>query len=94
MQEYLTAAQNRNNSDLASTLQLALKTWAVGRVLSQRSEEAEDDTDVPDEEIEEIISTELEDGEIEVGILDDTLPADTKFRILTQDEIQAARDIS
>ena len=92
MQKYLDAAQGETDGDIASALQLALKTWAVGRELSQRSEDAEDNTEVTDEEIEEIIQTELEDGEIEVGILDASLPADTKFRILTQDEIQAARD--
>ena len=92
MQEYLTNAQSNTNGDLAATLQLALKTWAVGRCLSQRSEDADDDTEITDDEIHEIIETELEDREIEVGILDDTLPADTKFRILTQDEIQAARN--
>ena len=94
MQNYLAAEQNGTGHDLADALQLALKTWAVGRELSQRFEEAEDNTEVTDEQIDEIIKTELEDGEIEVGVLDSTLPADTKFRLLTQDEIQAARDVN
>lgn len=90
MQNYLTAAQNDTKHDLAAALQLALKTWAVGRELSQRFEDAEDNTEVTDEQVDEIIKTELEDGEIEVGVLDSTLSEDTKFRLLTQDEIQAA----
>ena len=89
MQDYLTNEQSDTESDLATTIQLALKTWAVGRVLSQRFEEAEDNTDVTDEQIDETIKSELDDGEIEVGILDNSLSADTKFRILSQDEIQA-----
>ena len=92
MQNYLAAAQSDTGRDLTNALQLALKTWAVGRGLSQRSEDAEDNTEVTDEQIDEIIKTELENGEIEAGILDDSLPGDTKFRILTHDEIQGSRD--
>lgn len=92
MQDYLTTEQSDTGCDLSEAIQLALRTWAVGRELSQRFEEAEDNTEVTDEQIGEILNTELEEGEIEVGILDNTLPVDTKFRILSQDEIQAARD--
>ncbi len=92
MQNYLNAAQSDTECDLTDALQLALKTWAVGKGLSQRSEDAEDNTEVTDEQIDEIIKTELENGEIEAGILDNSLPGDTKFRILTQDEIQGSRD--
>ena len=92
MQNYLVAKQNGTKHELADALELALKTWAVGRELSQRFEEAEDNTEVTDEQIDEIIKTELENGEIEVGVLDSTLSGDTKFRLLTQDEIQAVRD--
>ncbi len=89
MQDYLAATETDSDRSFTVALQLGLKTWAVGRLLSQRFEEAEDDAEVTDEQIDDIIKTELEDGEIEVGILDDTLPSDTKFRILTQDEIKA-----
>jgi proteasome alpha subunit len=92
MQDYLAAAQSDTERDLTDALQLALKTWAVGRGLSQRSEDAEDNTEVTDEQIDEIIKTELENGEIEAGILDATISGDIKFRILTQDEIQGSRD--
>ncbi len=88
MQDYLTNEQSDTEIDLATAIQLALKTWAVGRELSQRFEEAEDNTDVTDEQIDEIIKSELDEGEIEVGILDNSLSGDTKFRILSQDEIQ------
>ena len=92
MQDYLAAAQSDTERDLTDALQLALKTWAVGRGLSQRSEDAEDNTEVTDEQIDEIIKTELENGEIEAGILDASISGDIKFRILTQDEIQGSRD--
>ena len=92
MQDYLTAQQNNQNPDLSTALKLALNTWAVGRGLSQRFEDAEENPDVTDEQIEEIINTELEDGEIEVGVLDSTIQGDIKFRLLTQDEILAARE--
>ena len=92
MQNYLNAAQSDTERDLTDALQLALKTWAVGRGLSQRSEDAEDNTEVTDEQIDEIIKTELENGEIEAGILDASISGDIKFRILTQDEIQGSRD--
>ena len=92
MQNHLAAGQNGTKHDLPAALQRALKTWAVGRELSQRFENAEDNTDVTDEQVNEIIKTELENGEIEVGVLDSSLRSDTKFRLLTQDEIQAARE--
>ena len=92
MQDYLAAAQTDTERDLTSALQLALKTWAVGRALSQRFEDAEDSTEVTDDQIDEIISSELENGEIEVGVLDATLSGDTKFRLLSQDEIQVLTD--
>ncbi len=91
MQEYLTDAKTDSERNLNTALQLALKTWAVGKGLSKRFEDAEDNTEITDEQIHEIINTELEEGEIEAGILDTNLPADTKFRLLTQDEIQTAR---
>ena len=92
MQDYLAGTETNTDRDLSAALQLALKTWAVGKVLSQRFEESENNTEVTDEQIDEIIKTELEDGKIEVGILDNTLPADTKFRILSQDELQDFTD--
>ena len=88
MQNYLTDAQNGTQFDLEPALQLALKTWAVGRELSQRFEDAEDSTEVSEDKIDEVINTELEDGEIEAGILDESLSGDTKFRLLSQDEIK------
>ena len=91
MQDHLTTAQTDAKPDLPTALQLALKTWAVGRELSQRFEDAEDNTEVTDEQIDEIIKTELEDGEIEVGVLDSNLSGDTKFRLLSYNEIQVAR---
>ena len=87
MQKYLTEAKMDTKPDLNAALQLALKTWAVGRELSQRFADAEDDDAVSDEQIEEIINTELEEGEIEAGILDNSLSGDTKFRLIKQDEI-------
>ena len=87
MQNYLDAAQNDTQLNLDSALQLALKTWAVGRELSKHFEEAEDNNTVSEEQIDEIISEELEDGKIEAGILNESLTGDTKFRLLSQDEI-------
>ncbi len=86
MQSYLADAQNDTQPDLDAALQLALKTWAVGRELSQR-DDVEDSNEVSDDQIDEVINTELEDGEIEAGILDNSLSGDTKFRLLSQDEI-------
>ena len=91
MQDYLSSKQNGTEQDLNTTLQLALRTWAVGRELSQRFEDAEENTEVSEEQIDEIINTALEDGEIEVGLLDESISADTKFRLMTQDEILQAR---
>lgn len=88
MQDYLSSQQTDQNQDINATLQLALKTWAVGRELSQRFEDSEDNTEVNEEQIDDIIKAELEDGIIEVGILDDTLTPDTKFRLLTTEEIK------
>lgn len=86
MKDYLTDAQNDTQPDLNTALQLALKTWAVGRELSQR-DDTEGSNEVSDDQIDEVINTELEDGEIEAGILDNSLSGDTKFRLLSQDEI-------
>lgn len=87
MQNYLTKAKNDTPPDLDSAIQLALKTWAVGRKLSQSFEDAEDSNEISEDEIDEVINTELEDGEIEAGILDNSLSGDTKFCLLKQDEI-------
>ena len=87
MQNYLDASQNDTQLNLNSALQLALKTWAVGRELSKHFEDVDDNNQVSEEQIQQIISEELENGEIEAGILDESLTGDTKFRLLSQDEI-------
>ena len=60
----------------------------MGRELSQRFEDAEDNNEVSEEQIDEVINTELENGEIEAGILNESLSGDTKFCLLKQDEIK------
>ena len=93
MQNYLDASQNDTQLNLNSALQLALKTWAVGRELSKHFEDVDDNNQVSEEQIQQIISEELENGEIEAGILDESLTGDTKFRLLSQDEINDITDL-
>lgn len=93
MQNYLDNTTEPMNLALAEALQLALKTWAVGRRLSKDFENLEEDAEIQDEQINEIIQTELETGEIEAAVLDTTQPGDTKFRLLNTEEIQTAREI-
>ena len=93
MQNYLDNTTEPMSLTLADALQLALKTWAVGRRLSKDFEDLEENAEIQDEQINEIIQTELETGEIEAAVLDTTQPGDTKFRLLSTEEIQTAREI-
>ncbi len=93
MQNYLDNTAEPTKLELADALQLALKTWAVGRGLSKNLENIKENTEIPDEQIDDIIQAELETGEIEAAVLDATQPGDIKFRLLSEAEIQTARKI-
>ncbi len=94
MQDYLSAADSQNPS-LASALQLALETWAIGRNLSLQEENfSEDDEEaeshVDKEQLHDVLKKELEEGQIEASVLDASHPSKRKFRQLSSEEIESA----
>lgn len=87
MQNYLANASDQTDRDLSTALQLALETWAVGRDLSLRQEDTDEDAELDTEQMHEIIDTALDEGEIEAGVLETTQSSASKFRLLDPEEV-------
>ena len=97
MQNYLSAADT-SESSLTDSLQLALETWVVGWELGLQQTEADSDEDgnegseltTDKERLHEVLRDELQAGEIEGAVLETSRRTNSKFRLLTSDEIDAA----
>jgi len=86
MQNYLATAPDQTDRDLSTTLQFALETWAVGRELSLRQEDTDEEVELDTEQMHEIIDAALEEGEIEAAVLETTQSGASKFRLLDPED--------
>ncbi len=75
--------------DLQTALERALRAWAVGRLwaVEVHREEEEDDT-LTDERIRTFLHEQLEDLQVEAGVLDRLTKRERKFRLLKDSEVQ------
>ncbi|MCZ6677772.1 MAG: hypothetical protein O7E52_11035 [Candidatus Poribacteria bacterium] len=100
MQKYLSAADTSELS-LIAALQLALETWTVGWELSlqqtegalaelEEQENTRSEATIDPERLHEVLRNELKEGEIEAGVLQASRRSNSKFRLLTSEEIHAA----
>ena len=97
MQNYLST-DDASEFSLTSALQFALETWVVGWELSVQqtdvdSGEAEDkqpESTMDKGRLHEVIREELKLGKIEGAVLETSRRSNSKFRLLTSDEIDAA----
>ena len=94
MKNHLSASDSENLS-LESAVQLALETWAIGRDLSLQvdelsADEQEKESHLNEDQLRDILKKELEDGQIEVGVLDMSRRSNSKFRLLDSTEIESA----
>ena len=92
MQNYLAAASEDADRDLADALRLGLEAWAIGKELSSREPEdmESEDTEIDTEQMHEILRVAREDGEIEAGVLETTQSGTSKFRLLDTQEIETS----
>ena len=78
---------------LEEALSRALDAWAAGRIQAEREdaeEELEADRPITDEDVVAAIGGALDAGRIEAAVLDRTLPTKTKFRLLTEADLEGA----
>ena len=71
---------------LADGIQVALKGWAVGRLVGGGKNEEE----IQDQNVVDCLKEELPQSRIEAAVLDRTLPGKTKFRSLSPAEVETA----
>lgn len=84
---------NDRTASLDAALLRALEAWAVGRVRGEQDDENETEQEpdaVTDEQMIAAVRAALEAGRIEAAVLDRTLPAKTKFRLLSESDLEGA----
>jgi proteasome alpha subunit len=100
MHNYLSAADAADLS-LTPALQLVLETWAVGRELSLQEADADhadsdelengnSESTIYKDRLHEVLQDELKEGEIEAGVLQVSRRSNSKFALLTSEEIHMA----
>jgi proteasome alpha subunit len=95
MKDHLSASDSEERS-LDSAVRFALETWAIGRDLSLQaddlSEEDEQGTEshLDESQWRDVLKKELENGQIEAGVLDTSRRSNSKFRLLDSAEIESA----
>jgi proteasome alpha subunit len=85
-------ADTPTGDDLEASLRLGLRAWAVGSLQSTRTGNSEDHDDNPeglftDEVLSEHLRERLSKGSLEVGLLDRRTPRESKFRLLSAEEL-------
>jgi proteasome alpha subunit len=95
MKNHLSASDSENRS-LESAVRLALETWAIGRDLSLQADDLSEEDEqgneshLNEDQLRDVLKRELEDGQIEVGVLDTSRRSNSKFRLLHSTEIESA----
>ncbi|HLG22277.1 MAG TPA: hypothetical protein VI382_05630 [Candidatus Manganitrophaceae bacterium] len=84
MEAFLNAAGETGALSLSDAVQLALRTWAVSKLPS----DTENEPPAPGQ-LDLLLKKSLQEGTVEIVLLDRTLPGSSKYRALSKGEIQA-----